>query len=199
MYIVYIHFVPQTKHYTSPFCGQEVWPLDHRDGARFSTKYINPGFTLQVTQYISVLQPVSLTTKPQTLSTIFYITYINIVRTSQETYHISVLQPGTLTTRPQKRSGRFLFVDMIVELKQFPETIIQDSRMENPACLQTLAQIPKHSSGSAHFKDEISGHCRVSENRAPLWRHRQFCETVEIIYIRNTTDCLRRFRLTLAL
>jgi hypothetical protein len=61
---------------------------------------------------------------------------------------------------------------MIVELKQFPETIIQGSRINNPACVQTLAQISKHSSGIAHFKDEISGYCRV-------WTER-LCEGGEI-------------------
>jgi hypothetical protein len=55
-------------------------------------------------QYISVLQPGTLTTRSQRRSTFFYITYINSVRTSQETQYISVLQPETLTTRPQRRS-----------------------------------------------------------------------------------------------
>jgi hypothetical protein len=62
--------------------------------------YINSIRTSQEAQYISVLQPGTLTTRPQRWSTFFYITYINSVCTSQDGEYISVLQPGTLTTRP---------------------------------------------------------------------------------------------------
>jgi hypothetical protein len=46
--------------------------------------YINSVRNSQETQYISVLQPGTLTTRTQSRSTFFYITYINSVRTSQE-------------------------------------------------------------------------------------------------------------------
>jgi hypothetical protein len=56
-----------------------------------SSTYINSVRTSQEAQYISVLQPGTLTTRPQRRSTFFYITYINSVRTSQESQYISVL------------------------------------------------------------------------------------------------------------
>jgi hypothetical protein len=49
------------------------------------TKHTDTVRTSQEAQYISNLQPGTLTTRPQRRSTFFYITYINSVRTSQET------------------------------------------------------------------------------------------------------------------
>jgi hypothetical protein len=34
-------FVPHRKHNTSPFCSQELWPLDHRRGTVGSNRAFN--------------------------------------------------------------------------------------------------------------------------------------------------------------
>jgi hypothetical protein len=54
----------------------------------FYMTYINSVRTSQETQYISDLQPGTLTTRPQGWPTFFYKAYINSVRTSQKTIHL---------------------------------------------------------------------------------------------------------------
>jgi multisubunit Na+/H+ antiporter MnhE subunit len=94
-------------------------------------------FTSQEAQYISVLQPGTLTTRPQRQPTSFYITYIHSVRTSEETQYISVLKPGTLTTRPQRRST-FFYITYINSVRTSEET--QYISVLKPGTLTTRPQ-----------------------------------------------------------
>jgi hypothetical protein len=105
----YFFFHVTLQFHSRIWVDPELWPLDHRGRSTFCyITYINSVRTSQETQYISVLQPGTLTTRTQSQYTFFYITYINSVRTSQKAQYISVLEPGTLTTRPQRRSHTYI-------------------------------------------------------------------------------------------